>query len=237
VELGLQDSLIFDRSLATATSAVVPSATPSTVTAGTRETLAGQSVSNFSMGRSSASLGYGGLVLSAANESVNILVRALQDAGRLQVLSRPQVMTLDNQVAFVQVGARVPRIVGSNITPQGGLLLRIQPRINQDGLVVMNIDAENSSVGPVEQGIPVAIDNQGRVINSPQINTTTAQTTISAHSGQTVVFAGLISKNRSVQSRRVPFVSDIPILGRLFRFDADLHDPLHHQGRRRLRLD
>jgi general secretion pathway protein D len=232
VELGLQDSLIFDRSLATATSAVVPSATPSTVTAGTRETLAGQSVSNFSMGRSSASLGYGGLVLSAANESVNILVRALQDAGRLQVLSRPQVMTLDNQVAFVQVGARVPRIVGSNITPQGGvqnttadsdvgLLLRIQPRINQDGLVVMNIDAENSSVGPVEQGIPVAIDNQGRVINSPQINTTTAQTTISAHSGQTVVFAGLISKNRSVQSRRVPFVSDIPILGRLFRFDAE----------------
>jgi type II secretion system protein D len=231
VELGLQDSLLFDRSVA-AGSRLVPNTNPLNVTAA-EGTLAGQVFSGFGVGRTSASLGYGGLVLSAANESINILVRALQDAGRLQVLSRPSVMTLDSQPAFVQVGARVPRITGATITGQGliqnqvqdadvGILLRIQPRVNQDGLIVMIIDAEKSEVGPREQGIPVAVDQQGNPVLSPQINTTTAQATISAYSGQTAVFAGLITKNRSVTSKRIPFLSDIPLVGRLFRFDAEV---------------
>src|SRR5690606_4985904 len=108
VELGLQDSLLFDRGIPGVSS--MPgfnfngAGLPNNSTYG-REDLAGQSISTFGLGRSSANLGYGGLVLSAASESISILVRALQDAGRLQVLSRPQVMALDNQVAFVQVGA------------------------------------------------------------------------------------------------------------------------------------
>ncbi len=230
VELGLQDSLLFDRTAAGG-SATIPATNASTVTSATRERLAGQSLSTFGLGRTSATLGYGGMVLAAANESVNILIRALQDAGRLQILSRPQVMTLNNQVAFVQVGARVPRVTGSSITNgivqnqtqdvDVGLLLRIQPRINEDGLVVMNIDAEKSEVGPLSTAIPVAVNAQGDPILSPQILTTTAQTTISAHNDQTVVFAGLITKNREVASRRVPYVSDIPIVGRLFRFDVE----------------
>jgi len=231
VELGLQDSLLFDRAI-TGASTVVPSATPSTVTPATRNTLAGQSLSTLGVGRSSATLGYGGLVLAAADDSVNILIRALQDAGRLQVLSRPQIMTLNNQPAFVQVGARVPRVTGSSITTGGivqnqtqdedvGLLLRIQPRINQDKLIVMTVDTEKSEVGPLSTGIPVAVNANGTPVISPQILTTTAQTTISAHDHQTVVFAGLITKNREVLSRRVPLLSDIPLLGRLFRYDVE----------------
>lgn len=230
VEMGLQDSLLFDRSVA-AGSSVVPNANPFNVTAG-RETFAGQALSGFGVGRTSASLGYGGLVLSAANESINILIRALQDAGRLQVLSRPSVMTLDSQPAFVQVGARVARITNSNVTATGlinnvtqdvdvGILLQIQPRVNQDGLIVMIVNAEKSEVGPAAQGTPIAVDQQGNPIVIPPINTTTAQATISAYSGQTVVFAGLISKNRSITSRRIPFVSDLPVVGRLFRFDSE----------------
>ncbi|GIW92160.1 MAG: general secretion pathway protein GspD [Pirellulaceae bacterium] len=229
VEMGLQDSLVFDRGVAAGTN-VVPNSSPFTIAAG-QETFAGQAITGFGLGRTSASLGYGGLVLSAANESINVLIRALQDAGRLQVLSRPTVMTLDAQPAFVQVGARVPRITGTTIT-QGivqnqtqdtdvGILLRIQPRVNQDGLIVMVIDTEKSEVGPREQGIPIAVDQQGNPILSPQINTTTAQATISAYSGQTVVFAGLITKNRSIASKRIPFLSDLPLVGRLFRFDAE----------------
>src|SRR5207253_2536657 len=61
----------------------------------------------------------------------------------------------------------------------------------------------------------------GAVIRSPVINTTNAQTTISAYSGQTVVFAGLIQKNRQSQSRRIPYLADIPWLGALFRFDTE----------------
>lgn len=225
VELGLQDSLLFDRGVVLGNTTTLTNLTQGNL-------LAGQAVSSFNLGRSSASTGYGGMVLSAGNESVNILVRALQDAGRLQVLSRPSVMALNNQVAVVQVGALVPRITGVNTTPQGGiqnqttdadvgLLLRIQPRINDDGLVTMIVDVERSDLGAIADGIPIAVADNGQVINSPQINTTTAQTTISAYSGQTVTFAGLIQKNRAVTSRRIPLISDIPVVGRLFRFDAE----------------
>src|SRR5204863_3851752 len=51
---------------------------------------------------------------------------------------------------------------------------------------------------------------------------TTAQTTVSAKSGQTVIFAGLITKSRAMSTRRAPYLSDIPILGNLFRFDTSI---------------
>ena len=68
----------------------------------------------------------------------------------------------------------------------------------------MIVDVERSDLGSIADGIPISVSDTGQVINSPQINTTTAQTTISAYSGQTVTFAGLIQKSRGVTSRRVP---------------------------------
>jgi hypothetical protein len=100
-------------------------------------------------------------------------------------------------------------------------LLGVTPRTSPDGLIVMEINAEKSELGPIDQGIPISINQNGDVIRSPQINITTAQTTVSARSGQTVVFAGLITKTKSVISRRVPFVADIPLVGNLFRFDSN----------------
>lgn len=239
-EFGLQDSLLFDRGVV-ANNVVTPgfnfnnqplgnASSPASLA--TRENLAGQSLSHFGVGRTNGALGYGGLVLSASNESISILIRALQDAQRLQVLSRPQVMTLDNQSAFVQVGQRVPRITSvqtGNLT-QGnvnsidldnvGLLLGVTPRISPDGLVVMEIDAEKSELGPIDQGIPVSFGPNGEVIRQPIINTTLAQTTVSARSGQTVILGGLITKTRGYSSRRIPYLSDIPVLGRMFRYDS-----------------
>src|SRR5262249_13159581 len=69
-----------------------------------------QALANFAVGRTNTELGFGGLVLSAGSKSVNVLLRALQQNQRLEVLSRPQVMTIDNQPAFIQVGQRVPLI-------------------------------------------------------------------------------------------------------------------------------
>jgi len=193
--------------------------------------IATQALSSFGLNRSNNELGFGGLVLSASSESVNILVRALQESRRLDVLSRPQVMTLDNQPAFIQVGQRVPRITASNLNEAGGLvntttlenvglLLGVTPRISPDGLVVMEIDAEKSAVGPEAEGIPISVSPQGTVIRSPRIDTTTAQTTVSALSGQTIVLGGLITKRTNVIHRRLPLLADIPILGNLFRYDG-----------------
>jgi hypothetical protein len=148
------------------------------------------------------------------------------------VLSRPQIMTLDNQSAFIQVGSRVPRVTGvaTNETGQTaavvdenvGLILGVTPRISPDGLVVMLIDAERSALGPEAEGVPISISATGDVVRQPVINTTTASTTVAAVSGQTIVLGGLITKNKSVTKRRVPLLSDVPVLGNLFRYDAEV---------------
>ncbi len=265
VELGLQDSVLFDRSLLgdlvttietsqisdpsgilTATREIVQGASnvpgfsfngPEVGNSGSDKSLAtqskvgGQALSNFDVGRSNSQLGYGGLVLSASSRNVNILIRALEESRRLRILSRPLVRTLDNQPAFIQVGQRVPRIIGSTVNQNGqsnsislenvGLILGVTPRISPDGNVVMEVDAEKSQVGPEDEGIPVSVSFDGTIIRSPRVDTATAQATVSAANGETIILGGLISNRREIIERRAPFLSDIPVLGRLFSFDSD----------------
>jgi len=104
---------------------------------------------------------------------------------------------------------------------QTGLILRIQPLINDDGVIVMDIDAERSALGSDLAGTVIGTDQNGNPIRSPPINRTTAQTTISAKSGQTVVFAGLMTSTKSTTERKVPYIGDVPVLGNLFRFDSN----------------
>jgi len=238
-EWGLQDSLIFDRNTASGGTLSTPGFNPlqalstnNALTPNRRtQNVAGQGQSNFGVARTNAGLGYGGLVLAASSESVNMLFRALQDVNRVQILSRPQLMTIDNNIATVKVGSLVPRLGASTITGTGatqqsvsdadvGLIMQIQPRTNQDGLINMLVAVNRSAVGPVDTGIPVGSDANGTVIKSPIISQTLAQTRVTAYDGQTVVLGGLITKNRSTRSRRIPWLADIPIAGALFRFDS-----------------
>ena len=239
VELGLQDSVLFDRSLLGALSSNVPGYNfNSTLPLGNSSSdkalansnaVSGQGISNFSVGRGNTELGFGGLVLSASSENVSFLLRALQDSRRLEVLSRPQVLTLDNQQAFIQVGQRVPRITTSSVTQFGttnglidvnvGLIIGVTPRISPEGNVVMEIDAEKSKVGPEIEGIPVSTSNNGTVIRSPRIDTITAQATVSAADGETIILGGLISRSTKIEHRQVPWLGDLPILKHLFSYD------------------
>jgi len=265
VELGLQDSLLFDRSLlenidrttkttqtstpsgiVTVTEQIIESAdiTPgflfnnqtlgnsgSNKSLATAPFVASQGLSHFDLGRVNNELGYGGLVLSASSEAVNILIRALNESRRLEILSRPQIMTLDNQPAFILVGERVPRVTGTQTNEAGqtntialedvGLILGVTPRISPDGLVVMEIDAQKSELGTEAEGIPISIAPNGDTIRSPRITTTQAQTTVSAVDGQTVILGGLITKSKNEVRRRVPLLADIPVVGNLFRYDLE----------------
>jgi type II secretion system protein D len=257
IELGLQDSVLFDRSILSnpvTTSVTNQGVTSQQVISANQSpgfnfnngdplgnsgigsnlnsrAVGGQGLSNFSVGRQNSTLGYGGLVLSAASENVSVLLRALAENHRVEILQRPQVMTLDNQPAFIQVGKRVPRITGvsnSSVTGQTnsitldnvGLILGVTPRISPDGLVVMQIDAEKSELESDATGIPVFTSSTGQVIRSPIIDATTAQTTVSALSDQTVVLGGLIAKNKNETHRKVPWLGDVPFLGALFRYDS-----------------
>ncbi len=264
VELGLQDSVLFDRSLlgdlvtttttsqtsdangiVTVTEEIIQAAslTPgfefnsqklgnsgSTLSRATSSHVGGQALSNFAVGRMSDKTDFGGLVLSASSQNVTVLIRALQETRELHILSRPLVRTLDNQPAFIQVGQRVPRIAGSSVSTYGqantivnenvGLILGVTPRIAPDGNVVMEIDAEKSKVGPEAEGIPVAVSMDGTIIRSPRVDTVTAQATVSVADGETVVLGGMISTEMESFQRRVPFLSEVPLLGQLFRYDS-----------------
>jgi general secretion pathway protein D len=264
VEWGLQDSVLFDRSLlgdlATRTTTTNTSTPAGVVTQTTQEIVAasnvpgfnfnnidplgnsgsakalnssnsvgGQGISNFAVGRGNDELGFGGLVLSASSENVSFLLRALQDSRRLEILSRPQVLTLDNQQAFIQVGQRIPRIVNSIINQNGtqnvvalenvGLIIGVTPRISPEGNVVMEIDAEKSKLGPEDEGIPISIAQNGTVIRSPRVDTITAQATVSAADGETIILGGLISRSTRTNHRQVPWLGDIPVIKYLFSYD------------------
>lgn len=267
VELGLQDSVLFDRSLLgdifTTTTTVIEQVggnnvqvqqdviqaatlTPgfnfgdpatglgnagSTTSLATAGSVGAQGLSSFGVNRVSSEGGFGGLVLSASSNSVSMLLRALQQSRRLEVLSRPQIMTLDNQTGSAFVGQIVPFITGSEIslagTPQNtiqreqvGLNLLVTPTISPEDLVVMRVTATNDRLRPLNEGVPVAIAPNGDPILSPIVDSIAAETTVSAVSGQTVLLSGLITKEDNALHRRVPILADIPLLGDLFRFDS-----------------
>lgn len=241
-EAGLQDQIAFDRSLVTSVTNGVDSATGNPgfdiignndqgnnfISAADPKTLAGTAVSSLGMGRNSSDLGYGGLVLSASSNSIQLLLRALREKNRIQILSRPQIQAMDNQQAFILIGQRVPRISGattssysvtSNVTEANvGLILLVTPRISEDGRVIMEIGAEKSSLGSDSDAIPVYTSGN-QVIKSPTIDTTQVMTAVSAVDGETVMLGGLISSSKTKISRGVPLLSDIPVVGWLFRFD------------------
>jgi len=264
IELGLQDSVLFDRSLLgdlITTVSSMSTQTPNGIVTAEQETIqaaslnpgfdfnnnplgnsgsdkslstagdvGGQGLSHFALGRVNTELQYGGLVLSASGGNVSVLLRALSQSRHVEILSRPQIMTLDNQPAFIQVGQRVPRITGTSINQIGqvnnvelenvGLILGVRPRISPEGMVVMEIDAEKSAVGPEAEGIVVSVSADGGVVRSPRVDIATAQTTVSAASGQTIVIGGLITNADNTVNRRVPYLSDIPLVGELFKFDS-----------------
>ncbi len=243
VELGLQDSILFDRSVV-GTGTSIPgflfNSTQDLGNSNSADALAksnivgSQGITNFGVGRFNSELGTAGLVVSASSEAVSVLIRALKEQRRLEVLERPQIMTLDNVPAVIQVGERVP--VVQSVTPATGLqaqtfttqptdvgvLLNVTPRVTPEGLIIMEIVATRSEVGPEEEGIPVSIATTGEVLRSPRIEIVEAQTAISAMDGHTVILGGLITRGKRRVRRQVPWLGDLPVLGHLFRHHFDL---------------
>lgn len=247
-ELGLQDSILFDRSVlstvsgggTTSSSTSSPGfnfADPSlglgrhpTGTSSDKNA-ATQGITNFGLGRTSE-LGYSGFMFSASSESVSVLIRALEERNKVTILHRPTLTTVHNEEAYLKVGQTVQRITGMSNNDSGGqnttmedtdvgVVLRIKPRVSPDGRIVMVIDASKSSLGSSADGVPIGIGNDGNSIMSPNINETLVQTTVSSTSGQTVVLGGLINEENTVIQRGVPWLSDVPIVGRLFRYDYE----------------
>lgn len=240
VEVGIQDSLLFDRGTSLMGDVItggigLPFNNPSLVAnanATSRGSLAGQALSNFGTGRVNSN-GQSGLVLSAGNESVNVLIRALQTRNCLRVLSKPHIVTLENLQGRVAVGQQVPRITGTSQSAIGGgvqnsvedvdvgVILEMTPRVSPDGMIVMFVNATKSALATGSPGVPVAVDAAGNPVFQQPINSTSAQTTVMARSGQTVVFSGLIQETKSHIETGIPILADLPLVGPLFKFESD----------------
>ena len=169
--------------------------------------------------------GYSALV---TGNNFNFLLRALENDGHLEVLSRPQILTADNQPASINIGQRVPLITGSQITPQGGVnnqfdyrdvgvSLAVTPRIVGDGFVQIDVQTTNSSISSSS----VQINADATV---PIINERRASTMVSVQSGQTVVIGGLISASEDSREKKMPLLGSIPLLGNLFKNSKNVSD-------------
>ncbi len=259
IELGFQDPILFNRSIkdppvTLATTATSPNGVQTTTNtilsqsgqpgfnfnntslplgnnlATVPGTVAAQGLSNFSLGRVNSELGFGGLVLSAGSDAVNVLIRALSAHRKITVLSRPQIRALDNQMAEVFSGQTIPVITGfqSNantgtnspvITQKdAGVQLQVMPRITADGNVVMQLYAQRSQYR--QQGVPLTTDATGKTVSSPILDISRLQTVISIPTGNTVVIGGLINTKDEAFTNKAPFLAEIPLLGSLFRYDS-----------------
>jgi type II secretory pathway component GspD/PulD (secretin) len=181
-----------------------------------------QGLSNLGVGRVSPTQNIGGFVFQATSGTVNILVRALEIQGRIDVLSRPQIMTLDNQTALINVGEEIPLLTSSNVTATGivttniarrqvGVILQVTPKITLDHRVAMRVIPEVSAVNPV----PV---NLGNGTTGTGINIQHVETSVVVDDGETAVIGGMISRNDAYTENKVPWLGDLPYLGPLFRY-------------------
>jgi general secretion pathway protein D len=159
--------------------------------------------------------------------NLNMLATALASQKGANILSTPNLLTLDNEEASIVVGRTVPFRSGSYTTNNSGvggnnpfqtfnredvgLTLRVRPQISEDGTVKLSVYQEVSSIeGKVEQAAGGTSVTRKRALN----------THVLVDDGHIVVLGGLLEDRGSDTSSGVPFLKDIPVLGALFRYDT-----------------
>ncbi len=164
----------------------------------------------------------------AFGDSAEVFVTALETSNRFKVLSRPAVFALNNKKAVITSGQLIPvpaqstTFVGngansSNVTTtieyrDVVLKLEVVPLINADGEVMLTIAQVNDTVIGSQRVEPNDI---------PIIGTEQIVTTVTVPNGNTVVLGGLISEEKKRDSQGLPYISRLPLLGKLFREDID----------------
>jgi general secretion pathway protein D len=158
--------------------------------------------------------------------TLGALAQALSSTSGTNILSTPNLVTLDNEEAKIVVGQNVPFVTGSYTnTGTGtsspfqtierkdvGITLKIKPQIGENGTVRMTIYQESSSVATTTA---VGTDNAGPTTNKRSIDST-----IVVDDGQIVVLGGLIEDTYNTTKSKVPLLGDIPYLGALFRSET-----------------
>jgi len=162
-----------------------------------------------------------GLAVRVVQGDLDLTLHALQETGKLNVLSRPYVLTRNNRLATITVADEVPIPTGSTIVAGQtqtsfdyrndiGIVLDVTPSINEDGLV-------NMVVSPKITTDTKQVVNLGEGVEPHIFSTRSASTRVAVADGQTIVIGGLIQDQTSETIRKVPLLGDIPLVGELFK--------------------
>ena len=150
------------------------------------------------------------------------LANFLQNSGDANVLSTPNLMTLDNEEAKIVIGNNVPFVTGSYANTTGnntvnpfttverkdvGLMLRVRPQINENGTVKLAIYQEVSKID----------GNTLSDVNGPTTSKRSIESNVLVEDGSIIVLGGLLEDSYSQAEDKVPVMGDIPLLGALFR--------------------
>jgi general secretion pathway protein D len=158
--------------------------------------------------------------------NIGLLARALESKANANILSRPNIQTLDNEEGKFLVGQNVPFVTGSyaatgttqtsgTVNPfqtferhDIGLQLRVKPQVSEGGTVRLAIYIEDSSVAP------------GSTANALVLNKRSFETSVIVEDGNFVVISGLIQDQSTETQNKVPILGDVPLIGSLFRYDS-----------------
>jgi type IV pilus assembly protein PilQ len=149
---------------------------------------------------------------NSPNFAVDFFITAAEAKGVGKLLSKPRVVTQNNEKATVKQGTKIPiqTTINNTISVQfvdAVLKLEVTPQITKDGTVFMDVLVENTQIDP---GIP-------RVQGVPALNTQSAETKVLVADGGTVVIGGIIVSNQRVDVTEVPILGSLPLIGHLFR--------------------
>src|SRR5262249_24597692 len=180
--------------------------------------------SNGMLGSATFSPGSGGLgdftlkVMGLGGVNLDATIRVAAGRGDVRIISRPVVLTANDEQAEVVVGSQRPFVQVARTLPSAdvgirdevvqykdvGTRLRVRPTISVDGTVQLDVSQEVSNATTETQ------------FNAPVISTRSVRTDLIAHDGQTIVLGGLTDREHDVQSEGIPFFSSIPLIGGFF---------------------
>ena len=171
----------------------------------------------------------GGLTLGIFKQingalGLGALAHALESDGNANILSTPNLITLDNELATIKVGQNVPILTGQYTSTAGtntnpfqtidrkevGLTLKVRPQISEGGTIKLGIYHETSSVDKSTASAVSGITINNRVIEN----------NVLADDGQIIVLGGLIEDSTGDNAEKVRGLGDIPLLGNLFKYQT-----------------
>jgi Flp pilus assembly secretin CpaC len=155
---------------------------------------------------------------SLSRQALSANVQLLIERGKAKILAKPKLLAVSGEEASFLAGGEVPYVTENKLGSTNiqwkpyGVKLKIKPTIDGDGNISANLRAEVSGLD-IQNGTAI-----GTGIVVPALKTRWVETAVYMKSGSTLVIAGLISEENQKLTSGIPLLSDIPIIGELFRF-------------------